>query len=52
VSEETEKPAGAGDLHEEISERIRAVKNPAERRTVAGLLREISRLPLEHTRAA
>src|SRR5436189_4445369 len=39
-------------LGEEIDERLRSVKNPAERRTIAGLLREISRLPLEHTRAA
>jgi nitric oxide reductase activation protein len=31
---------------------LRSVKSPAERRTLAGLLREISRLPLEHTRAA
>src|SRR5262245_61354741 len=36
----------------EIDERLRSVKNPAERRTVARLLREISRLPLEQTRAA
>src|SRR5712691_7636043 len=39
-------------LGEEIDERLRSVKNPAERRTIAGLLREISKLPLEHTRAA
>jgi nitric oxide reductase NorD protein len=37
---------------EEIDERLRSVKNPSERRTIAGLLREISRLPLDHTRAA
>lgn len=45
---------GAEDLpfKSEIDERLRAVKSPAERRTLAGLLREISRLPLEHTRAA
>jgi hypothetical protein len=36
----------------EIDERLRAIKNPAERRTLAGLLREIVRLPIEHTRAA
>src|ERR1700693_4669552 len=36
----------------EIDERLRAVKNPTERRTIAGLLRKISRLPLEQTRAA
>jgi hypothetical protein len=39
-------------LGEEIDERLRSVKNPAERRTIAGLLSEISHLPLEHTRAA
>jgi nitric oxide reductase NorD protein len=39
-------------LGEEIDERLRSVKNPLERRTLAGLLREISHLPLEHTRAA
>src|SRR5258707_5410685 len=37
---------------EEIDERLRSVKSPTERRTLAGLLREISHLPLEHTRAA
>ena len=37
---------------EEIHERLRSVTNPTERRTLAGLLREISRLPLEQTRAA
>src|SRR5216684_209685 len=37
---------------EEIDERLRSVKNPTERRTIAGLLREISHLPLEQTRAA
>src|SRR4030081_3564113 len=36
----------------EIDERLRSVKNPTERRTIAGLLREISRLPLDQTRAA
>lgn len=46
------QPEVTKDLDEEISQRIRAVKNPAERRTVAGLLREIGRLPLDHTRAA
>ena len=37
---------------EEIDERLRSVKNPTERRTLAKLLSEISHLPLEHTRAA
>ncbi|HMH43690.1 MAG TPA: VWA domain-containing protein [Pyrinomonadaceae bacterium] len=36
----------------EISERLRSVKNPTERRTIAGLLRQISSLPLDQTRAA
>src|SRR5262249_47622566 len=36
----------------DIDERLRSVKNPTERRTLAGLLREIGRLPLDHTRAA
>jgi hypothetical protein len=36
----------------EIDERLRSVKSPAERRTLAGLLREIVGLPIEHTRAA
>jgi len=40
------------DLNEQISERLRSVRNPSERRTIAGLLRQISSLPLEHTRAA
>jgi nitric oxide reductase NorD protein len=36
----------------EITERLRAVKNPAERRTIARLLSDITSLPLEQTRAA
>src|SRR5438067_3471682 len=39
-------------LADEISEHLRAVKNPTERRTIASLLRKISHLPLDHTRAA
>src|SRR6267142_621326 len=39
-------------LGDELDERLRSIKNPTERRTLAGLLREISHLPLEHTRAA
>src|SRR5437016_4614872 len=39
-------------LESEISERLRSVKNPTERRTIAGLLRQIGRLPLDQTRAA
>src|SRR5713226_3314116 len=39
-------------FEQEIDERLRSVKSPTERRTIASLLREISKLPLEHTRAA
>jgi nitric oxide reductase NorD protein len=39
-------------VEQEIDERLRSVKNPTERRTLANLLREIGKLPLEHTRAA
>jgi len=52
VSDELYNHDSSIPLHEQISERIRAVKNPAERRTLAGLLREISGLPLDQTRAA
>jgi hypothetical protein len=50
-------PPSDGDLlqdqfGDEIDEHLRSVKNPTERRTIARLLREISALPLEHTRAA
>ncbi len=36
----------------QIHERLKVVKSPSERRTITGLLREISHLPLDHTRAA
>src|SRR5436190_14844944 len=36
----------------EIDERLRAVKSPTECRTLAGVLRQIAGLPLEHGRAA
>ena len=39
------------NLAAELDERLRSVKG-AERRTVAGLMRQIGKLPLEHTRAA
>jgi nitric oxide reductase NorD protein len=52
VSDEIRNNNLDNQLGEEIDERLRSVKDPAERRTIAGLLREISHLPLEHTRAA
>src|SRR5436190_6284699 len=36
----------------EITQRLRSVKNPVERRTVARLLSDLTALPLEQTRAA
>jgi DNA-binding transcriptional MerR regulator len=39
-------------LASEIAERLRSIKSPTERRTIAGLLRQIGSLPLDHTRAA
>ena len=39
-------------LDERLSEHLKSVKTPAERRTVAKLLSEIRSLPLEHTVAA
>src|SRR3954462_11987341 len=36
----------------EIDERLRSVKSPAERRTLAGVLRQIAGLPIQHGRAA
>jgi hypothetical protein len=38
-------------LDEQLSEQLKAVKTPAERRTVARLLREIGRLPLDQAAA-
>jgi len=52
LSDEIKNDNLTESLGEEIDQRLRSVKNPTERRTLAGLLREISRLPLEHTRAA
>jgi nitric oxide reductase activation protein len=49
---EAENKSLPEQLNLEIDERLRSVKNPSERRTLAGLLREISHLPLEQTRAA
>ncbi len=39
-------------LDEQLNEHLKSVKTPAERQTVAKLLREIRSLPLEHMRAA
>ena len=42
----------AQPLDEQLNEHLKSVKTPAERRTVAKLLREIRSLPLEQTVAA
>jgi len=39
-------------LDEQIHEHLKAVKSPAERQTIAGLLRQLGKLPLDQTRAA
>jgi nitric oxide reductase NorD protein len=52
VSDEIQNDIPPEPFGEEIDERLRSVKNPAERRTLANLLHEIAKLPLEHTRAA
>ena len=52
MSDETQQHDPADQLSEELDERLRSVKNPAERRTITNLLREIGTLPLDHTRAA
>jgi nitric oxide reductase activation protein len=52
VPEDLQNEEALIPLDEQINEQLKAVKNPAERRTIAGLLREISHLPFEQTRAA
>jgi nitric oxide reductase NorD protein len=52
VAEDPKDKETLTPLDEQINEQLNAVKSPAERRTIAGLLRQISHLPLEHTRAA
>ncbi|HEV8590189.1 MAG TPA: hypothetical protein VGQ72_15080, partial [Pyrinomonadaceae bacterium] len=46
------KDNGTSSLDEQIDAHLKAVKSPAERRTVAGLLRQLAHLPLDQTRAA
>src|ERR1700736_1904221 len=44
--------ASGQPLEKEFSEHLRAVKSVAERRTIAGLARELRKLQLDQTRAA
>ncbi len=48
---ESHKTNGDVNLAGQIAEHLRSVKSPRERRTIAGLLRALSHLPLEHARA-
>src|SRR5712692_11339487 len=52
LSDAKDSEDGEHPFENEIDERLRSVKNPTERRTIAGLLRKISHLPLEQTRVA
>ena len=52
MSDEIQKNKLTEQIDAEVAERLRSVRNPAERRTLANLLREIGKLPLEQTRAA
>ncbi|MDX6406861.1 MAG: nitric oxide reductase NorD protein [Blastocatellia bacterium] len=52
MSEEPQDNNLNESFSEEIDERLRSIKSPTERRTIAGLLKEIARLPFEQTRAA
>jgi hypothetical protein len=52
LSDASDSEDGETPFENEIDERLRSVKSPTERRTLAGLLSEISHLPLEQTRAA
>jgi hypothetical protein len=49
---ESHKTNGDINLAGQIAEHLRSVKSPRERRTIAGLLRALSHLPLDHARAA
>ena len=52
MSDEIQKNKLTEQIDAEVAERLRSVRNPAEQRTLANLLREIGKLPLEQTRAA
>ena len=46
------KTSGEANLAGQIEEQLRSVKSPRERQTIAGLLRALTHLPLDHARAA
>jgi nitric oxide reductase NorD protein len=39
-------------LDEQIHEHLKSVKSPSDRKKIAGLVRQLTKLPLDHTRAA
>src|SRR5918912_4521314 len=52
---DSEEEAAAGEgrpLERELRERLRSVRDAGERRTIAGLAREVGKLPVEVARAA
>ena len=51
TSDTKKLPDVDNSLEEHLGEQMRAVKDPSQRRTIAGLVREIGKLPLDHARA-
>src|SRR2546423_15700425 len=47
---EDNKPRSS--LDEQIHEHLKSVKSPSDRKKIAGLVRQLTKLPLDHTRAA
>ncbi|PYS79359.1 MAG: hypothetical protein DMF66_03060 [Acidobacteria bacterium] len=52
AEEEGRESAGGEPLEKALRERLRSVRNAGERRTIAGLAREIGKLPADVARAA
>jgi nitric oxide reductase NorD protein len=52
TSEEDESGSNAEPMEQAFRERLRSVKSVTERRTLAGLARELGKLPIEAARAA
>src|SRR5205823_9976179 len=48
-SEDNKHPTS---LDEQIHEHLKSVKSPSDRKKIAGLVRQLTKLPLDHTRAA
>src|SRR5437763_3294049 len=42
----------SSSLDEQIHEHLKAVKSPSDRKKIAGRVRQLTKLPLDHTRAA